>query len=59
MHNLDIREAIKKANLKHYEVADLLGISENTFVRKQRKELSKEKKSEIFYIINNHKKEVN
>ena len=51
MANLDIRSAIKQANLKHWEVADLLNISETTLVRKLRKELSNEEKRKIFKVL--------
>ena len=51
MANLDIRSAIKQANLKHWEVADLLNISETTVVRKLRKELSNEEKRKIFKVL--------
>ena len=31
--NKDIREAIEKAHLKHYEVANIFGISDGNFTR--------------------------
>lgn len=49
--NKDIREAIEKAHLKHYEVANIFGISDGNFTRLLRFELSKEKKDKIFKII--------
>lgn len=49
--NQDIRQAIKKANLKHWEVAELIGLSETTLVRKLRKELPEEEKKNILKII--------
>ena len=54
MANLDIRNAIKNANLKHWQVADLLNISEATLVRKLRKELSVDEKEYILRIIKFH-----
>ncbi len=51
MKNLDIREAIKKAKFRHWQIADLLNISEATFVRKLRKELSETEKQRILKII--------
>lgn len=51
MANLDIREAIKKSGFKHWQVAELLNISEATFVRKLRKELSNNQKQEIFNLL--------
>lgn len=49
--NKDIREAIEKAHLKYYEVANIFGISDGNFTRLLRFELSKEKKDKIFKII--------
>lgn len=49
--NQDIRKAIKNADLKHWEVAELIGFSETTLVRKLRKELPEEEKKNILKII--------
>ena len=49
--NQDIRQAIKKANLKHWELAKLMGFSETTLVRKLREELPEEEKKSILKII--------
>ena len=51
MFNLDIRAAIKKARIFNYEVAAHLGISETSFSRMLRKELSDEEKKQIFAAI--------
>ena len=56
MNNLDVREFIKANNIRQYEVADLLKISEFTFSRKLRKELSNEEKEKIFKLISENKK---
>ena len=56
-NNLDIRQAIKSSGLKQYEVAKLLNISEFTFVRHLRYELSKENKERILKIIKENVKE--
>ena len=56
MYNLEIREAIKNGNLKQYEVAKLLGISEFTLVRHLRYELPQEEKTKILNIIKENKK---
>ena len=53
--NSDIRNLLKAKNIKHWKLADLLGVSETTLVRKLRKELSKEEKEEIFNIIKKEK----
>ena len=49
--NLDIRTAIKEHNLKQYQVAEKIGVSEFTFVRWLRKELPNERKQIIFAAI--------
>ena len=49
--NKDIREAIYKRRLYHYEVAEQLGIREETFCRMLREELPQEKKNEILEAI--------
>lgn len=51
MNNIDIREAIKRARLFSYEVASELGISETSFSRKLRRELSQEEKMRILEAI--------
>lgn len=56
-NNLDIRQAIKSSGLKQYEVAKLLNISEFTFVRHLRYELSQEDKDRILKIIKENVKE--
>jgi len=57
MYNLEIKEAIKSSNLKQYEVAKLLGISEFTLVRHLRYELPQEEKTKILNIIKENKNE--
>ena len=51
MKNLDIREKLKEANIKQWELADQLGIAEMTLVRKLRYELTEEEKQKVFLII--------
>ena len=51
MNNIDIRNAIKKARLYGYEVAAELGISESSFSRKLRTELSPEEKTRVLAAI--------
>ncbi len=51
MNNKQIREKMKQAGLKQWEVAEAYGISEFTFSRWLRREISKEKQKEILLII--------
>ncbi len=51
MYNLEIRMKIKQNRLCHYEVAKKIGISEATFCRWLREELSEEKKSLVLSAI--------
>jgi len=49
--NQEIREAIKKAHVWQWEVAQALGISENTLIRWLRKDLSSEQRAAIIAAI--------
>lgn len=49
--NVVIREELKKVNMKQWELAELLNISEWTFSRKLRNELPDEEKQQILQII--------
>lgn len=51
MRNTDIREASKVANVKLWKIAERLGVTDATFSRKLRKELSENEKQEIISII--------
>lgn len=53
MNNKEIRMALQKKGMYQYELAAALGISEPTFVRWMRREMSEEKKKKIIDIINN------
>lgn len=53
MANFEIRTALKKANLKQWQLAEMLQISEFTLSRKLRKELSNEDKNKIKQLIKN------
>lgn len=55
--NLEIRQAIKEARLTQWKVADLMGYSEATIVRKLRKELPQEEKTKILEIIKQNKED--
>lgn len=50
--NNDIRELAKKNGVYLYEIAMELNVSESTFIKSLRKELTDEKKEEIKKIIN-------
>lgn len=56
--NIDIRQAIKNAEVPHWLVAERIGISDTTFSRWLRVELSEEKKIQIFKVLESLKKEV-
>ena len=56
MCNADVRKALKENNLRHWQLARLLKISEATLVRKLRFELSAEEKENIFNIIKNSRR---
>ena len=49
--NADIRIAIMVSGVKYWEVADELGVSDSTFTKWLRKELSDEKKQKIIEAI--------
>ena len=57
--NIEIRKAIDTANIKYWQVADNLKITDGNFSRKLRKELSKEDKQKILSIVEKLKKENN
>lgn len=56
-NNIEIRKAIKAKNLYYYEVAESLGISDFTFSRMLRKELTDNRKAEILNAISGMKAE--
>ena len=51
MYNLDVRLKIKQNRLCHYEVAREIGISEFTFCKWLREELSEERKKLVLSAI--------
>lgn len=57
-NNIEIRNAIFSNNIKKWEIANKLGVTDSTFSRMLRTELSKEKKEKILDIIKNYGKEV-
>ena len=55
--NIDIRKSVSENNLKLWQIADKLNMNDGNFSRLLRKELSEDKKKEIFKIIEELKKE--
>lgn len=51
MENLEIRRKLKETKVMQWQVADKLGISEMTLVRKLRYELPEAEKQKIFSVI--------
>lgn len=49
--NQEIRNGILKNNLRYWQIAEKLHINDGNFSRLLRKELTKEKKDEIYEII--------
>lgn len=57
MNNIEVRDAIKNSRLFGYEVAAALGLSETSFSRKLRTELTPSEKERILTVIELLKKE--
>lgn len=51
--NNDVRESIKRAKLKQWEVAKYCGVSESTLIRWLRFELTDERRTLIYQAIEN------
>ena len=51
MTNLEIRVEMAKRNLKQWQVAKMLGVSESVFSRKMREEFTEEEKNTILTTI--------
>lgn len=49
--NEEIRTQAKNKNIKHWQIADYLGISEATLTRKLRHDLSPEEKERVLKAI--------
>ena len=56
MKNIIIREALKNANMKHWELAELMGISHYTLSVRLRKELPEEEQERILGLIIDNRK---
>ena len=57
MRNLEIRQRLKECGLKHWELAELLKMSETTLCVKLRKELSENDRIKVLEVINNAAKQ--
>lgn len=57
MYNKDVRNYAKSKNVYLYQIAELLNVSESTFIKKLRKELDDETKESLFKIIDTIAKE--
>ena len=57
MENIDIRLMAKEASVPFWQIAELMGISENTMTRLMRKPLNCETKQMIIQIINKVKED--
>lgn len=51
MENLEIRRKLKETKVMQWQVADKLGVSEMTLVRKLRYELPEAEKQKIYSVI--------
>ncbi|MCM1276738.1 MAG: hypothetical protein NC299_15495 [Lachnospiraceae bacterium] len=49
--NIDVRSKARENNVYLYEIAEMLGVSEQTFIRRLRHELADVQKSEIYAAI--------
>lgn len=59
MENMEIRRKLKETNVMQWQVADKLGVSEMTLVRKLRYELPEAEKQKIFSVIDEIAEEKN
>ena len=55
-NNIEIRNAIFTNNIKKWEIANALGVTDSTFSRMLRTEMSEKTKNKILEIIKNYKK---
>lgn len=58
MANERIKEALKNQGMRQWELAEMLGISEQTICRRMRKELPCDEQEKLLSIIKDHKKVV-
>ena len=55
--NQDVRQAAKQAGIKLWQIAERFGVLDSNFARLLRKELTTEKKKQIYSIIEELKAE--
>ena len=58
MSGVDIRRQLQNSNMKQWELAQKLNVSESTLIRWLRTELPQEKKERILKLITDHGKQV-
>lgn len=56
-NNKDIRESMLQANLYYWQIAEKIGVHENTLYRWMRKELKEKEKKKILQAIEDLKNE--
>lgn len=57
MANTEIREMLKTEHIPYWRIADVLGVHENTVIRRLRKELSPDDRKRFLAAIEQVKKE--
>lgn len=57
--NLDVRECAKRAGVYLYEIATAIGVSEPTFNRRMRVEMTEPEKEQVKRVINRLEAEQN
>lgn len=58
MKNREIRQAATQKGVRHWQIAEALGVHETTFVRHMRSEFPRDEKERILAIINELSREV-
>ena len=58
MKNIEIRNQLKETKIKHWQLAEKLGIADTTLCRKLRKELPEREKESILNAIEELNKEI-
>lgn len=51
MNNVEIRQEIRHADIKHWQVAEAMKVSEATFCRWMRTEMPEEKKKKVLAAV--------
>lgn len=58
MRNKRIKLALLEANMKQWQLADIIGISESMLCRKLRRELPDDEQNKIIALVQQHSKVV-